>query len=179
MNRSRPRLHPLPLFLLAVVSFAVLAGCVPQVKRTPPHLPSPTPSATPLPSTPTPQLTSTPPAKDVPLLEYRLSGGIMGKNEIWQFFPDGRMVPNKGNVLLADPAAAAALADKLACTNFPSPGSSRDGSVCADCFEVTLTRFEEAQQCTLTFTLEQTAETAPEAKLYGLVLAYLAEGKPQ
>jgi hypothetical protein len=68
-------------------------------------------------------------------------GGIMGMNDGWTIYPDGRIVTTGNAELKADPAKTAALFAAIEKINFfalPDYGHA-EPMMCADCIEVKIT----------------------------------------
>lgn len=176
MKKNFP--FPSSLFLLLILSLLMLAAgaCV-----APAPLASPSPAATLTADqlfTPDPVVTATasPPSQtEKPFLIYTRSGGIMGKLERWEIYADGRLVSGEGKTLQASKKAADTLSDQLTCANFPPPPSGRANPVCADCFTVTLERFEGDQTCALSVVMEARDTNSEARKLAGLAQTFIRQ----
>jgi hypothetical protein len=121
---------------------------------------------------------STSSAKDVPFLTYTRSGGLVGVNESWEIFRDGRVISKKGEEKQASAEDARALLEQLRKADLvemskitPSP------QTCADCFTIELFFQDGGKEIHLSIIPESTDAMPAAVKLVGMVQEFVTSAR--
>jgi|GEM_PF-2203968 len=151
--------------LLLLPVFCLLVACA--------AAPQPAGNATPV-ASPTPGSKAPLPLDDL-LIEFQRSGGIMGRQDIWRIYADGRVETGNPDESLRGPAQDAAVLRELllrldiAALSKVTPKPP----TCADCFNFTVTLYEPGSTYTYSFTHTPGSSSPAEEEIAAAFAAFL------